>query len=318
MDSQQLAEAGIWLDQYAAASANLQQGSATAVSTIFSQVDDWYDEALIALAAAEAVRTSADAREAAAGLAEQYVAAIVGLFRGGLLNVQRTTLSAPRNGADMTAVYTRPADVYRRTVSFGGSESEALDKALRRAQRLIQSDAQLADRESAAAQMEAVGVQHYRRVVRPELSETGTCGLCIAASTKVYKIQDLLPMHGECKCKTMPIEDGVDPGARINGVDLAQLYEDAGSTKAEELRRTRYQVNQHGEFGPVLTNADEHFRGPKQVAHPPNPAERARKELTALLPVLKILETRAAAGEDVNGPLTYQRDRISMLRRVAA
>ncbi len=98
----------------------------------------------------------------------------------------------------------------------------------------------------------------------------------------------------------------------MNADDLQKLYDDAGSSKAADLKRTRYRVDEHGELGPVLEYADKPRRD--LATSPANSAERAAKELAALLPVLESLEARAVAGQDVSGPLGYQRDRIAQLR----
>jgi hypothetical protein len=161
-----------------------------------------------------------------------------------------------------------------------------------------------------------LGVKRYRRVLRPELSVTGSCGLCIAASDRIYRVRELMPIHPpSCKCTTLPIVGDDDPGRSLNRVDLDRLYAEAGSTAAADLRRTRYKVNEHGEFGPVLTRAGDSFRGPGNVPLENDP-ERAARMLEKILPVLDSLEVRAAAGEDVTGPLIYQRELAERLREI--
>ena len=45
-----------------------------------------------------------------------------------------------------------------------------------------------------------------------------------------------------------------DPGHKLNQDDLNRLYEHAGGTTAgAALKKTRYQIVQHNELGPVLT-----------------------------------------------------------------
>lgn len=102
----------------------------------------------------------------------------------------------------------------------------------------------------------------YRRVVHPELSRTGSCGLCIVASTMIYKKSDLLPIHAGCKCETVEIYqiDGktYDPGQQINDEDLSVFYEEAGgTTRGWKLKRWKYQVVNHPEYGPTLVNTNK-------------------------------------------------------------
>jgi hypothetical protein len=51
----------------------------------------------------------------------------------------------------------------------------------------------------------AEDVTGYRRVIHPELSKSGTCGLCVAAADRIYYVDDLMPIHTNC----------VPPWARI-------------------------------------------------------------------------------------------------------
>jgi hypothetical protein len=315
-----VAEAGIWLDQYAAASEALQTNAASALATTWGLFDGWYSAGAVAELAAEAAGLSLAGQDAMAGLAGQYIDQLLAAL-GHTAPETATPLDLPpvRNGADLVRVYRRPAEVFRQAVATGSDPGSAAAAAADRAGNLIRSDLVLTERAAQQAQMTRAGVQTYRRVIRPELSESGTCGLCIAASDRIYRTGELMPIHPpNCKCKTMPIVDGQDPGRSLNEFDLKRLYRDAGSTKAEELRRTRYRVNEHGELGPMLTRRGDDFRGPADVKPLEQDPERAARMLEKVLPVLESLESRAAAGEDVEGPLSYQRSLVERLQRIAA
>lgn len=111
-----------------------------------------------------------------------------------------------------------------------------------------------------SARRDPATVTGYRRVVRPELSAGGACGLCVAASTRLYSRGDLLPLHSRCKCIVVPTigeagGDG-DVGGAINDADLGALYDAAGSTSRKDLRRTRYKVIRHGELGSWLVPSE--------------------------------------------------------------
>lgn len=108
-------------------------------------------------------------------------------------------------------------------------------------------------------------VTGYRRIIHPELSAGGTCGLCVVASTRVYSKGELNPMHGHCKCTILPITKDDDPGFDLSVDDLYAFYKDAGSTAAEDLKRTRYKVEMHGELGPTIVSAEHHWRGVNDV-----------------------------------------------------
>lgn len=97
----------------------------------------------------------------------------------------------------------------------------------------------------------------YRRVIRPELSVTGTCGLCVVAATNWYTVDELKPIHHLCKCVTIPVVSGEDPGFGWNQEDLRrnldQIYGAAGgTTSGKYLKRLRVKITEHGELGPIL------------------------------------------------------------------
>jgi hypothetical protein len=198
--------------------------------------------------------------------------------------VGRVDVSGLRDGITHAGAYGRAADVYRWRQSqvdqfarkladadirrhpdpVSGVELRLPDSRTRskpRSQRIAavaDLDMQLADRAQShrflTEHADQLNITGQRRVIHPELSKGGTCGLCIAASDRVYHPGELRPIHGHCECTTLPIVDGRDPGAGLNGLDLKTLYGNAGnSTSAAALKRTRYKIDEHGELGPVLT-----------------------------------------------------------------
>ena len=127
-----------------------------------------------------------------------------------------------------------------------------LDAARERGETVADTDAvragDMANRES----YRKAGVKLYRRVIHPELSHTGTCGLCVVASDRTYHISDLNPMHDHCHCTVMPILNGNDPGLSLNRNDLDAIYSRAGGNKAWQLSKVNVTVDEHGEIGPVF------------------------------------------------------------------
>ena len=316
MDEQQAAEAAVWVTQFSVASERMKESADAATRAMWAGLADWYNEAATAAITLEAANMSLAGQQAITGAASQYVAATVGILAGVPQPIPTLRLPAVRRGANPLIVHSRPAEVYRRAIALGASPEEALARALNRAGGLTRTDMTLAERQAQDLMLKALGVTHYRRIVRPELSETGSCGLCIVAADRIYSVGNLLPIHPpSCKCITMPIVDGNDPGRDLNDEDLKRFYADAGSTYAADLRKTRYKVDQHGEYGPVLTRAEDSFRGPKSVALEDDP-DRARRMLEQAAPVLTSMEERAAGGEDVTGPLAYQQGLVAKLRRI--
>lgn len=164
--------------------------------------------------------------------------------------------------------YGRAADTFRREVAVEGrTEDQARRKALLRIQVAAETDVTLAVRQQhLAGLVNLADVRGYRRILHPELTKEGPCGLCVVAAGRLYRIAELLPMHARCACEVLPVIGEMDPGVSLNRDDLAALYQAAGGTDAAALRRLRVALTEHGELGPVLVDADQHWRSPAQVA----------------------------------------------------
>lgn len=209
-------------------------------------------------------------------------------------------------------------------------ELARLEEIERQMAGLARGSIALASRRGATETIRLGGVTHWRRMIRPELSEGGTCGLCIAASTRVYRVENLMPLHDLCNCLVVPAISGgrrVDPAEVLNEADLATVvptsvadlggvYKAAdGSTFAEQLKRTRFQVNAHGELGAVLSLEGRKVRGSSEAARDTARA-RARRDsdpLGSVRAAIERLERRAAAGENVAAELGFQREQEAAL-----
>lgn len=164
--------------------------------------------------------------------------------------------------------YERLVSYYRYQISQGRPDTVALQKVLQRASSVVDTDISLAHRAQAHRFMTTRDVRGgYRRVLRPELGTGGPpCGICVIAADRVYSYQDLQPIHPGCRCGVVAVGDSADPGFSINAQDLNAIYAAAGGNTREALRQIRVQITEHGELGPILINADQHFRGPRDVA----------------------------------------------------
>lgn len=197
-----------------------------------------------------------------------------------------------RNGTPADEVYSRPTITARRALSEGHDLSDALRTGRLRLVPTAHTDVMLADRAAASETIQQFPhVVGYRRMVNP-----GACRFCLLAGTQRYHVRDLAPLHANCKCNgTVPIIGTEDPG-HILDKDLHKRLKDAGVVEEETLRRQikaakaagdttretalraqrdqvraridrdpalRYRrevkVREHGELGPTLTDATQHF-----------------------------------------------------------
>lgn len=219
--------------------------------------------------------------------------------------------------------YGRVADGYRYAVTVLGEEPE---KALRRAQLRMQlaaeTDVTLAVREQYHKSLgELRGVTGWRRILHPELSKTGPCGLCVVAADRVYKKEDLLPLHSRCVCEVLPVIGSLDPGVTLNSDDLARLYGAAGGNTREALRRISVVLTEHAELGPILVDGGQHYRGPREVAkaHTTDDATRYRAQLASLESRFEAIQIRMLQGDPAaEKPYRWQSARIDELNRLLA
>lgn len=186
---------------------------------------------------------------------------------GGKQTVARTD-SAPDR------LMERAAEKYRYERSVGKDPEIANGLAEQKIADLVDSNmilsARLAQQQTLRlVQAKDARVIGWRRVIHPELSKGGVCGLCVAAADRVYKISELRPIHDRCKCTIAAVTTEHDPGYTLNQDDLDRLYVHAAetaptetvygyerqalSTSAKALKKTRYQIVHHNEYGPVLT-----------------------------------------------------------------
>lgn len=280
----------------------------------------WYDPAAVDRFGQDAADLVIAAQTVAGGLTEQHMRLQLSQL-GAVLFPAGPVVDLPRDlrfGAMTADVYQRPVRTARYLTSLVAPPTqtpppEALEVAAQRLTKTALADLQLARTTSAQQSMYATGIDTFRRIIHPELTGQ-VCGLCIVAADRIYKRQNLLPIHPGCKCTVLPIVGDQDPGRALNRADLDKLYAAAGgSTRAEDLRRTRIAVTEHGELGPVLVNADHSTRDRRDVqranAHKPSEDQRRRSLETQIA----TLRARVRAGGLSDGQASWIGDRIDVL-----
>lgn len=325
------------LAQHSAASLSLTGRMVSFIRRLFAAMtaDGWYSESDVGDLAARLASASRTAQSAQGNATARYLDMVAREFD--VPATGRVTLPENlREGVTPQEVWQRPAVQYRYAVSQGASEAEALKVATRRAVNLADDDQQLADRWTAREKLLGMpSVIGWRRIIRPELSRSGVCGLCVVAADRKYYVEELRAIHENCKCVTMPIFAESDPGQTLNGADLAAIYKAAGSTGAADLKRVRFKVQDHGELGPVLRLQGQNFRDsddadrarvrtggadrrPVKVddAGKPSP-ERAEVIRANAERTLAGLLSRQSAGESLDGQIAYQRRLIARMGKLA-
>ena len=227
----------------------------------------WYDDAAVTALASRIAKQVGSAQRQTAALTDAYLARMTGILIGRSVPASGVINVAQLRGLPTSQVYQRLGETYRYQRSIGQDNASALRLTQQRAEVMADTDTTLAMRAQSRRFMTRRGISHYRRIIRPEASKGGTCGLCIAAADRIYTKADLLPMHDRCNCETAPIVGGRDPGHSLNAADLDALYGAAGSTGRQDLAKVRITVHHHGELGPVLAVHGQAFRGPNDLPH---------------------------------------------------
>jgi len=237
---------------------------------LWSGFDRWDDVDAVTGMAARSASLVESANLRSRVITRTFQTAVLKELGAGKAELATIVNSYPRANTTPTEVYSRPVQQYIWARRNGLAPSEATKAFEQRLTDVATQDVKLADRDEAQRVLGADPlVDRWRRVPHPELSKSGTCGLCWVAAQRVYTVGTLMAMHGpSCNCTIMGISKGDDPGLRINDADLKMLYAAAGSNQAADLLNTRITVTEHGELGPVLVKEGDHFRTPEEAGRP--------------------------------------------------
>lgn len=326
------------------------------VRQAFGAVTDWRDPKQTSKAVNAAVKVVTAAQRRVANTTDAYMARSTTAITGrrsdtvGAVDVRSLRRKLPADviehlaeGKSVTEALAEsaqkrveavtPEEVYGRipdhvrfiSVSRGISEQQAALEGLRRAAAVADTDIMLADRaqvQSFLTQRKPRGVVGYRRVLHPELGSGGPpCGLCVVAATRVYHIEDLMPIHARCRCSVAVITKEADPGLKLNDDDLktvlSTVYQAAGGNTRNQLKTVRVEFAEHGELGPIIVNADQNFRGPDDFARTQSRdlEKRWLAELESLQEQLTGLVGRAGESAEVDQAIAWNKKKIRELSK---
>jgi hypothetical protein len=320
------------------------------VRRAFSRVADWTDPEQTGRAVTEAVKVVQAAQRRTASVTDGYLARSTTAITGrrvdtvGAVDVRSLRRKLPQDliekladGRSISAaqadraqsrvevvpaeqVYGRiPQHVRFASVARGMTPEQAALDGIRRAMTVADTDVMLADRaqtQSFFSSRKPQGVVGYRRILHPELgSGAPPCGLCVVAADRIYTIEELMPIHARCRCTVAAVTRTSDPGLQLNGEDLDRVYKAAGGNTARRLKTVRVEFAEHGELGPVIVNADQHFRGPDEFARTQSQdlEKRWYAELEGLQEELDGLLGRAGESSAVDEAIRWNRYKIREL-----
>lgn len=164
-------------------------------------------------------------------------------------------------GVAATEVYARPFVTVRTKLSKDMAFDAAVSAGLARLSDIVLADMQLAKTHTAQRSMSSAGVELYQRT----LTGSVNCALCFLASTQVYHVADLMPIHPGCDCGVEPMTSGARGRMKADLTATHEAVEDRLGASDSGGRAPDYRkqliVREHGELGPVLTVRGQHFQG---------------------------------------------------------
>jgi hypothetical protein len=154
-------------------------------------------------------------------------------------------------GIPKSIEYQRPFWETVKATRNGADSVSALQSGITRLSQLTDTDLQMAKVRQAQIALRAKGVKTYRRVTTSD----NPCDLCETAATQIYYTDELMPIHAKCSCDIVEDDSDETPG------DTPDVIA----------------VHTHGEVGPVLTRAGQHFLGPQDLPNPVTAQERSKQ-----------------------------------------
>lgn len=236
------------VETYRRSTAQVRAAVLAYLSRSWVGLDNWRDADVDRWVAAIVPVLSAGLVQTAA-LTDAHLANVIGALADDMprplgVRPDDVTVQALR-GVPAADVYRRAGETVWSELSRGADLSDAVSRGLDRATTMAETDLQLASTHTARRAMTADSrVVGYRRV-----TDGDPCKLCATASTQRYRTGDLMPVHARCSCSVVPIVGDRDPGQIIDPERLRRLKAEATETA----------VHDHGEVGPVLTEASHVF-----------------------------------------------------------
>jgi hypothetical protein len=233
------------VDAQIAAQARLRAASAAAIAAAWTALPS-YNESDVSAFLASAVPITTAAQQASIQLTNAYLARSLGV-RPVAIDTGKI-LEQVRNGTTPAEVYRRPFVTVWSALKDSTDYQQAVADGLHRATSAVETDVQLAMRQT----LVAVAEQHttilgYRRVPDP-----GACAFCVLVSGQRYLTDQLMPIHPHCGCGVDVITTenrGDFTGKASNDLQIPAVTRD-GVTAA---------VEHHGELGPLLVDGSQNF-----------------------------------------------------------
>lgn len=216
-----------------------------------------------------------------ASLTDSYLALLAARALGGVpepvgVDTLLVTGAALRNGTDPELVYRRGGAEVWAALEAGEPLNVAVERGAARLASVTSTDLQLAKTHTARQVLAQQPADRQPTGYVRTLEGPSSCGFCALASTRLYHVEELLPIHPACDCDVAPYYG--DPQLVVDPHQLERIHKLAadffGTSRASGVDRGSgafdYHdfviVHEHGELGPVLARKGQHFAGPEAAS----------------------------------------------------
>ena len=180
-------------------------------------------------------------QEQAVALTDAYMSQVLGTEPLGL-DYASLTGAAVRNGVPPEVVYARPFTTVWTSINKIGY-AQAVTKGLNRLMSTADMDVAMSARDASVAYAQRSGrVAGFIRV-----AEGGCCDFCQRINGARVHSSTPAPLHNHCGCTVKPFEYGSPLASKsFTSFRSGSVFKDAA-------------IHTHGEMGPMITNAANHF-----------------------------------------------------------
>lgn len=161
-------------------------------------------------------------------------------------------------------VYQRPFVTVYKNLAQGADITAAVDKGQTRLAQVAEADLQQTYAQASRAAMEALPKDATPSGWRRTLQGPVNCPKCVVASTQLFTVATLNPLHPQCDCTIDPVfgnsMPATDPAreAQVRAA-ITELTGKSDLSSAELHDLVSSMVAEHGELGPMLVRPNDHF-----------------------------------------------------------
>jgi hypothetical protein len=238
------------LDAYVAQTNRVRASVQHVVVATWNDMNAWRDSDIDDFARVVAPVVTGGQRRIAT-LTDSYLATLTAIVTGAPTRPvgipADVVTDATMRGVDAREVYRRMGPTVWTALAHGRPLGDAVHDGLTRATVAAGTDLQLAKTHATRYALE----RNDRATGYARVPDGDACDLCLLASENTYGRGDLMPIHDRCNCDVEPL---LDDGDRV-----------ASSAPSTDGIDTELAVHEHGELGPVLGVAGQHFTGPDDL-----------------------------------------------------